>query len=300
MISVIILTKNEELDLPSCLTTLNWCDDIHVLDSGSTDKTVDIALEYGAKVSTNTFEGFGTQRNFALDHLNIKYNWVLFLDADEHSTNKFRREIEMAIETADSETAGFYCCSKLMLEGKWLRRSDTFPKWQFRLIRKGRARFVNLGHGQKECNIDGKIKYINEGYLHFGISKGWSKWIERHNQYSSMEAALRLYNCPPFRDIFVRHASIRNVALKSWLSKFNGWPFLRFFHAYFFNLGFLEGTPGLLYCINNFYYEFMIRLKYRELQKNEKTTYRSDTYKGSITIEENKISRFPDQSQVMK
>ena len=83
MISVIILTKNEEVDLPNCLNSLKWADDIHILDSGSTDNTIEIARQGGAKISTNAFHDFGQQRNFALDQLTIKNEWILFLDADE-------------------------------------------------------------------------------------------------------------------------------------------------------------------------------------------------------------------------
>lgn len=270
MISVVILTQNEADDLPGCLESLRWCDDVHVLDSGSTDRTVEIAIASGANTWYHPFEGFGLQRTYALEHLILKYEWILFLDADEQATNKFRAEIQKAVLTADESIAGFYCCSKLILEDRWLKRSDTFPKWQFRLLRKGRARFMNLGHGQKECDIKGQLGYIKEGYLHFGMSKGWTHWIERHNRYSSLEAAVRLYNCPPFTNIFIRHPSIRNVALKCWLSKMPLWPFIRFLHAYFFNLGFLEGVQGFLYCINNAYYEFMISLKMRELRRKDK------------------------------
>ncbi|ANE49266.1 glycosyltransferase family 2 protein [Flavisolibacter tropicus] len=269
MISVVILTKNEEVSLPSCLASLSWCDDIHVLDSGSTDKTNEIAKMFGANTYVHPFEGFGKQRNYALDNLDFKNEWILFLDADEHSTEKFREAIYKEITKATNGVAGFYCCSKLMLEGRWLKRSDTFPIWQFRLLRKGRARFTNLGHGQKECDLTGEVKYIKEGYLHYSISKGWFEWINRHNIYAKKEAAFRYYNCPPFRNIFVRHASMRRIALKCWLTKSLIWPFLRFIHAYFFKLGFLEGIQGLLYCVNNFYYEFMISIQYRELKRNE-------------------------------
>lgn len=275
MISVIVLTKNEEASLPGCLESLAWCDDVHVLDSGSTDNTTAIAQTYGAKVWVNRFEGFGKQRNFALDHIDIKNEWILFLDADEYSTEKFKAEIFKAVELASKEVAGFYCCGKLILEGKWLKRSDTYPIWQFRLLRRGRARFSNIGHGQKECNIEGQIGYIHEGYLHFSISKGWMEWIERHQGYAKKEAEFRHYNCPPFRNIFVRHSSMRNVALKCWLTKLLIWPFLRFTHAYFLRLGFLEGIPGLLYCTNKFYYEFMISLLYREHKMKQKLVSRS-------------------------
>jgi len=271
MISVIILAKNEERDLPMCLNSLTWCDDVHILDSGSTDKTISLAQTFGATVSTNSFESFGKQRNFALDNIIIKNNWVLFLDADEISTVEFHHALSDAINQADDDVAGFYCCWKMILDNRWLKRCDNFPKWQFRVIRKGRARFTDFGHGQKEDKVIGEIKYLKEPYLHYGFSKGWSHWINRHNNYSSQEAVVRLNNRPPFKNLFSKHGSTRNPALRSWLSQLPGWPFLRFCQAYLFNLGFLEGTPGFNYCINMACYEFLIKIKMREIKRNKLT-----------------------------
>jgi glycosyltransferase involved in cell wall biosynthesis len=268
MISVIILTKNEEKDLPKCLKALEWTDDIHVLDSYSNDKTIDIARGSNASVTVNEFKSFGDQRNFALQNLILKYDWILFLDADEIVTPNFKNSILKATKEADEETAGFYCCWKMILEDKWLKYCDNFPKWQFRLLRKGRGRFKDFGHGQKEDGIIGKIQYIKEPYLHYGFSKGWYNWIERHNKYSTLEAKSRLFSCPPINNIFSSNSSLRNPALKSWLSKLPGWPVLRFIQAYFINLGFIEGVPGFIYCANMAYYEFLIQIKIRELKRS--------------------------------
>ncbi len=267
MISIVILTKNEEQDLSACLKSLEWAKDIHVLDSGSNDRTLIIASKYHVKISFNPFTSFGSQRNFALDNLNLQYDWILFLDADEVVTENFRFAILEAIENADEIVAGFYCCWKMILEGKWLKYCDNFPKWQFRLMRKGRARFTDFGHGQKEDNVSGKILYIKEPYLHYGFSKGWFQWIERHNKYSSEEAVERLKKPPSLSNIFFLHSSNRNTAFKFWVSRIPGWPILRFFQAYFLNLGFIEGTPGLIYCTNIAYYEFLIQIKMREIKK---------------------------------
>jgi glycosyltransferase involved in cell wall biosynthesis len=265
MISVIILTKNEEIDLPNCLNSVKWSDDVHVLDSGSTDKTIEIAQQWGIGLSTNPFQSFGKQRNFALDHLAIRHNWILFLDADEIVTDSFKNVLFKTIDNAPDDIAGFYCCWKMILEGQWLKHCDNFPKWQFRLMRKGRATFTDFGHGQKEENVVGRIGYIKEPYLHYGFSKGWSHWLDRHNRYSTQEAIARLRKRPPIRNIFMRHSSVRNPALKSWLSSLPGWPVLRFFQAYVLSLGFLEGRPGFVYCVNMAYYEFLIQIKMREI-----------------------------------
>jgi hypothetical protein len=192
-----------------------------------------------------------------------------------------------SITNADENTAGFYCCWKMMLENTWLKNCDNFPKWQLRVLKKGRATFTDFGHGQKEGEVKGKIEYIKEPYLHYSFSKGWTQWMERHNKYSSLEARDRLCMCPPFRNIFSRDSSTRNPALKSRLSNLPGCPFLRFFHAYFINLGFLEGSPGFIYCINMAYFEFLIKIKMRELRlKSKRNTeaISNATIESEITI----------------
>ena len=267
MISILILTQNEEANLPACLQSLAWCDDIHVVDSGSTDATVAIAQAAGAHVCSNRFDSFGQQRNWALAHCPIRSDWILFLDADECSTPEFHRAVFGAMAAAPERTAGFYCCWKMMLHGRWLKRCDSFPKWQFRLMRRGRATFTDFGHGQKEGAVDGEIGYIREPYLHFAFHTGWARWLARHNRYSDLEARERLDAAVSWRDIFSRHGSTRNKALKPLVSRLPGWPLAIFLIRYFLKLGFLEGRPGFVYCVNMAYYEFLIRIKMDELRR---------------------------------
>lgn len=266
-VSIIILTRNEEQDLPTLLESIRWCDDIHLVDSGSTDATVSVAQAAGAHCVEHTFVSFGEQRNWALENCPAKHPWILFLDADEASTPEFHTAVVEAIQAAPDSVAGFYCCWKMMVEGRWLKRSDSFPKWQFRLLRCGRANFSDFGHGQKEGKVDGTIGYVREPYLHFSVSKGWSTWVERHNRYSSEEAAERNRTPVRWKEIFARDPSVRNKALKPFVSRIPGWPLMRFLHAYLFSGGFLEGLSGFTYCVNLAYYEFLIQIKQRELKQ---------------------------------
>jgi glycosyltransferase involved in cell wall biosynthesis len=264
MISVIILTRNEEHDLPRCLDSLRWCDDVHVIDSGSSDETINIARKFGAHVRENQFISFGTQRNWSLDHCDTKHPWILFLDADEIANKEFVNAMVKAVRNAPDSTAGFYCCWKLIYDDRWLKRCDLFPKWQFRLMRKGRARFTDFGHGQKEAEIKGSIEYLPVPYDHHGLSKGIGPWLDRHNRYATLEAAVRLSTPINWRNVFSAHGSKRNQALKPIVSRVPGWPMIRFFITYVLRLGFLEGRPGFVYCANLAYFEFLIRLKMRE------------------------------------
>ena len=270
-VSTVILTRNEEQDLPVLLQSLDWCKDIHVVDDRSSDSTLAVARASGAHCYSQPFHSFGTQRNWALEHCDIQNSWVLFLDADEVSTPSFVAAVAKSLEEAPSETAGFYCCWKLILDGIWLRRCDGFPKWQLRLVRRGRATFTDAGHGQKEGNIEGRLDYISEPYLHYAFSKGWTAWFDRHNRYSSQEARSRIQTRVSLRDIISSNPSTRNKALKPLVSRLPGWPGLRFLCDYVFRLGFTEGRAGLVYCLNMAIYEYLIRLKMREMLKEPGT-----------------------------
>jgi len=263
------LTKNEALSLPDCLTSLAWCRDIHVVDSGSSDATVEVAETAGAKIWHHPFASFGAQRNWALDHCEPIGEWILFLDADERSTPNFEAAVKHALASAEDGVAGFYCCWKLMLEGRWLRRSDSFPRWQFRLLRKGRARFEDAGHGQRESQVDGRLEYLREPYVHEAFIKGWADWIAKHNRYSDQEAASRTTHGPKVAWRAWRRGTRaeKMAGLKALASRMPGWPLIRFLHAYVLKLGLLEGTAGLIYASNMAFYEYLIWIKMRELRK---------------------------------
>lgn len=266
MTSAVILTRNEQADLPRCLEALAWCDDVHVVDSGSTDETVEIARRHGAQVYENPFSSFGVQRNWALDHCRLKHPWVLFLDADEVANPEFVSALTTATAAAADATAGYYCCWKWIYDGRWLKRCDSFPKWQFRLMRRGRARFTDFGHGQKEAEVNGTIEYLRAPYDHYGLSKGIGHWLDRHNRYATLEATVRLDTPINWRGVFAAHGSDRNKALKPIVSRVPGWPLMRFCITYILCFGFLEGRPGFIYAVNLAYYEFLIRIKMREEQ----------------------------------
>ncbi len=272
-LAVIILTRNEAADLPACLAALAGWGRLIVVDSGSTDATVAIARAAGAQVDEHPFASFGEQRNWALDHCEVRgCEWVLFLDADEIATPEFRCAVEQETAAAGAGIAGFHCCWKTMLNGRWLRRCDSFPKWQFRLMRPGRARFIDSGHGQKEGAVEGEIAYLREPYLHYSFSKGWHQWLRKHNDYSTLEAADRLKRKIVWGDLFARNSPKRNQSLKPLVSQLPFWPLLRFLYMYVFKLGLLEGRPGFIYCVNMAYYEFLIRIKMREAELTARTS----------------------------
>ena len=267
-LAIIVLTHNEAENLPCCLESIANFGELIVVDSGSDDGTQEIAKKAGARVYERSFESFARQRNWALENCDLQPPWVLFLDADEIATPEFRRAVADAIENAGGSIAGFYCSWKMMLGQRWLRRSDSFPKWQLRIVRRGRANFIDSGHGQKEGKVDGELGYIREPYLHYALSKGWEAWWAKHNQYSDEEAADRLARSTSWRELFSKDSSRRNRALKPILSRIPGWPIVRFLHMYVLRGGFLEGREGFAYCASMGWYEHLIRAKMRELRTN--------------------------------
>jgi hypothetical protein len=136
--------------------------------------------------------------------------------------------------------------------------------------RRGRARFRDYGHGQKEGEVNGVIGAIREPFLHFAFANGWDAWVEWHNRYSSQETRGRLREKVPLRQIFERRPTLRNYALRHWLTRLPGWPLLRFGHVHLLRLGFLEGYPGLVQAVNVAWYEYLIKLKMKELRRRER------------------------------
>lgn len=258
-VSVLILTKDEQADLPGCLNSVSWCDDIHVIDSGSIDQTVEIARKLGARVRENPFKSFAQQRNWALDNCDIRNDWVLFLDADERSTPAFFEAVTHAAASASPSVSGFYCCWKTMLDGRWLKRSDNFPKWQFRVLRLDCARFADSGHGQKEGVVQGSIAYISEPYLHYAFSRGWKHWVDKHKIYAKQDAMAIQGQPFSLRALLSRHGSKRNTAIKQLVRIAPGWPIVRFAYSYALKGGFLEGAQGLEYCRRMMWYERQIQ-----------------------------------------
>lgn len=272
-VTVVILTFNEQANLPDCLASCTWCDDLHIVDSGSTDETVEIAKAHGAHVHFNPFQSFGQQRNWAIDHLPHKYDWVFHLDADERFTPELVDELRRVVEQRPND-AGFFVPHKLIFMGRWLRRAEGgYPVFQMRFFHKDRMRFRDWGHGQRE-DTAGRVGQLTRPYLHFNFSKGLEDWIEKHNRYSTLEAR-EMLNGSSHRGDKTLPANPRIQRRRFLKSKL--WPRMpaawlaRFLWMYVFNRGFLDGLPGFHYCLLMSGYELWTRLKAREmlLERNE-------------------------------
>lgn len=274
MFSVLILTRNEEQNLPDCLASVKWSDDIVVLDSCSTDQTAALAKTADARVFERPFDDFAAQRNYALDKIPFRHSWVFHLDADERFTEPLRRECETVI--AADQHSGFLVPSKLMFMDKWLRWSGMYPVYQMRLMKLGEIRFIQAGHGQREADAKRGVGKLHEPYLHYNFSKGLDDWREKHDRYSSKEAEESLQERQKgqigWHDLWGNDPVARRRALKRLSMRLPCRPTLRFLYMYVFRLGFLDGRPGLLYCRLLATYEKMIVTKLKDLQRRQLTS----------------------------
>ena len=274
-LTAIILTYNEADNIRDCLASLHWVEDVVIVDSGSTDGTIDAArsIRPDVRVFTNPFEDFGQQRNWAIDHAQARHPWILFLDADERGTAAFEQAIRHTI-AEPSEHAGFFLCYRNMFLGRWIKRSTLYPSWQLRLFRLGRVRYRKEGHGQREVT-DGKLGYIHEPYDHYGFSKGIADWVARHNHYSTNEVELihRLRQEPvAVGDLLKRDPIARRRCMKRIAARVGFRPLLRFVYLYIVRLGVLDGRAGLMFCLLRVAHEIHITAKLAEAQAASSNT----------------------------
>lgn len=261
-VSVLVLTYNEEENLPRCLEALTWCDDLVVLDSGSTDRTVEIARLFGSRVLSRPFDTFAEQRNFGLSAGDFRHEWVLHLDADEVVTDEFRSALDR-LEATPGVWA-YRVPSKLMLLGQWLRHAGMYPTYQVRLGHRDRLRFKQVGHGQREDLPASSVATFVEPYLHYNFSHGLSAWFIKHVRYAREEAELAIAQrgesgAPELGDVF-RGSTGRRRAAKVFAGRLP-WmlrPILRFFYIMIIRQGFRDGRAGLTYAIMLSVYEGMI------------------------------------------
>ncbi len=247
MFSVLILTLNEERDLPRCLESARGCDDLVVLDSGSTDRTGAIARAAGARVFTRPFDHFAGQRNYAQRQISFRHPWVFHLDADEQLTPDLVGECNRM--AARSDLDGCWVAPKMMFMGRWIPHCTDFPAWQARFVRAPQFEFIEVGHGQRESPRM-RLERLQSSYLHDLSSGGEAEWLEKHRRYARAEAIAHLRDSGevPWSQLFSGDRLQRRRALKHLSYALPCRPALRFIYQYVLRRGFLDGRPGLRYC----------------------------------------------------
>lgn len=247
-LSILILTLNEERDLPGCLASVSGCADLVVLDSGSTDRTAEIARAAGARVFTRPFDNFASQRNHAHASIPFHHPWVFHLDADE------RMSPELAAECAALDPAapvdGWYAAPRMMFHGRWLRRCTDYPAWQARCVRARGFRFIQVGHGQREAP-EMRMGFLRGTYDHDISVADEGEWETRNRRYAAEEAAAHLAwagGTSGLGALLGGPALERRRALKRLSYHLPARPVLRFLYQYLLRGGFLDGPGAWRYC----------------------------------------------------
>lgn len=275
--SVVLPVLNEEQNLaPALASVTGWTSEVFVVDSGSTDRTAEIATASGATVVQFSYDPGGPKKKaWALRNLPYKTDWVLFLDGDERVPSELRAEIEQAVN--DPVRAGFYIDRRMIFRGRDLRSYR--PDWNLRLFRHAAASMEDLGlhdlpgTGDNEIHehflVPGEKGFLKCPLLHEDY-RGIGPWIQRHNKYATWEAHLyRRWRDEPVRLNLetVRDPIARNRLLRRVWVRLPGRPALRFAAWIIVKRGFRDGRNGFLYAMLMAWYELLIGLKLAELKR---------------------------------
>lgn len=257
MLTGIVLTLNEENIIEESLKALSFADEILVLDSGSTDETLNIAKKLGAKVVFREFDNYANQRNFAFSL--VREGWILMVDADEIIEEELKNEI-MSIVTSELEHVLYVVRRKDFFLEKWLRYAGFYPTWIPRLFKAGEVKVQR--NINEEYIPNGSIGKLTNHLIHYPFNKGVKFWYERHVNYAYMEAKLLADSNPSI------YSSLRNICSRSKLDRRKGFKSLSFllpfrwqliwFYLVVIKLGFLDGKRGLLFISMRITYEKMI------------------------------------------
>lgn len=249
-LTIIILTYNEERHIKECIESVRFADEILIIDSGSVDKTLEIAEEAGARVVTHPMtEGFAAQRNFAMQQTTT--DWILFLDADERMTPLLANEIKEAIVDYKQITA-FKIPRRNHFLGKWIKNCGWYPDYSLRLMKKGKAHYTGLVH--EHLVVDGLTSVLKQPFIHYTYSN-IEQYLAKLNKYTSL-AALEM----------------KQKGKKSGLLDIGFRPAFTFFKFFLLRKGFLDGIEGLVVSLLSAFY---VLVKYVKLYYLDISDYKS-------------------------
>ena len=277
LISVVILTKNEAVNLPSCLMSLQKLNaTVFVVDSGSTDETVEIARQAGCQVFEHPFENQAKQINWALRNLPITTPWVMRLDADERLTPELVEELKFVLAQTPEEVGGYQVKRRVFFMGRWIRHGGYYPTWLLRVWRTGLGTCEQRWMDEHIVLSEGKIANLKHDIIDEN-KKGLSFWTDKHNRYADREVKDLLGLRVEQDDSLLKQRQLSQASQRRWMKKnfYERSPlFLRAF-AYFLmrytlGLGFLDGKEGLIFhFLQGFWYRFLVDAKIYELHRKQ-------------------------------
>jgi len=273
MISVIILTYNSMATIERTIESAKRVsDDIHVVDSLSTDETPEFVGRLGVNVVSHPFEHYGAQRNWAIDNLPLRYEWELHLDADERLTDALLSEINQLKKSFPEDVAGYFVPRLLHFLGHPIRHGGMFPTWHMRLFRHGKGRCEMRLYDQ-HFFVDGNVRQL-KNYMIDDNRMPLSVWVTRHINWAHAEAQ-EILN-PTKSELITGRFFGNPVDRKRYLRGFYNRsplfvrPFLLFFYRYILRLGFLDGKPGLIFFfLQTLWFRFLIDAEIYEIRHRE-------------------------------
>jgi glycosyltransferase involved in cell wall biosynthesis len=263
LVSVVVLTFNEEVNLPDCLASLDGlrCE-LFVVDSGSTDRTVEIAHRRQATVVSHAFHDYASQRNWAMDHLQFSNRWVLHLDADERLTTGLVEELNQVLGQAPRDVDGFLLRKRTVFMGRWIRHGGHYPSYHLRLFRVDRGRCESRRYDQHFV-LDGTIRRLHHDYVDI-VTPGLLTWTVRHGRWAAMEASELLNPSSGPGQVVPNVLGNPIERRRWWRSRYARGPlFARalayWSYRYVLRLGFLDGREGLIFhFLQGFWFRFLV------------------------------------------
>ena len=274
-VSVIVPIKNEAENLPRCLDSVAWADQIFVVDSQSADGSQRIAEKLGARVVQFEFNGtWPKKKNWALEHLPLRNDWVFILDADEVLPATAEAEFRAAIANAGA-TVGYWINRRFMFMGRWLRHAY-YPNWNLRLFRHSLGRYEKLtdvatASGDNEVHehvvVQGPTGRLRCELDHYAFPSV-EVFVEKHNRYSNWEARVAVASEGAGNSDQIQSSRVaqrRRLKRLSHCLPFR--PLLRFLYVYLWQRGFLDGREGYYFARMHAFYEFLSVAKTYELKR---------------------------------
>lgn len=278
LISTIILTKNEELNLPTCLASLQNLElDIFIVDSGSTDRTLEIAQEFGCQIFHHPFENQARQLNWAIENLPIQTPWIMRLDADERLTPELVAELQQILPKTPKDISGYQVKRRVFFMGRWIRHGGYYPTWLLRIWRNGCGTCEQLWMDEHIVLSQGEVANLQHDIIDEN-HKGLTFWTEKHNRYADREVKdLLLSKGEKSSDQLLQSNSYSQASQRRWVKKnlYGRSPlflraFIYFLLRYTIGLGFLDGKQGLVFhFLQGFWYRFLVDAKIYEIQKTK-------------------------------
>lgn len=283
-LSVIILTYNEEANLFTCLESLKELEtEIFIIDSGSNDRTVEIAKQYNCQIYINPFENQAQQLNWGLENLPITTPWIMRLDADERLTPELVKEIKNTLPLTSKDIGGYQMKRRVFFMGRWIRHGGYYPTWLLRIWRNGIGICEQRWMDEHIILSEGDIANLKNDIIDEN-QKGLSFWVNKHNSYADREVRdiLAMEKAEEDEQNILENSQTSQASQRRWIKKNLYIKSPLFFRAFIYwllrytiGLGFLDGIEGMMFhFLQGFWYRFLVDAKIYEMRQKNATFFR--------------------------